>query len=66
MKKFFFVILILLGNKLFSQTFDLRKANWGMTVEEILKSEYPLRPVEISTNRVEYPLFRICNSEAIS
>jgi hypothetical protein len=34
-------------------TYDVRKANWGMTIEEVVKSEYPLTP-KYNDNEVEF------------
>jgi hypothetical protein len=49
-------------DSLYSQTtFDVRKVNWGMTIQEVISSEYPLTP-QTKGNEVEFYNVDIGNS----
>lgn len=36
--------------------YDVRKVDWGMTVEEVLKAELPLKPVEQKQNELSFEI----------
>ena len=54
-------IIYMSNSIVLAQNFDVRKVNWGMTVHEVINSEYPMKP-EINGNEVHFYNVDIGNS----
>lgn len=52
MKKYLFILLFINGLSIYSQN-DVRGVKWGSTIDEVIKSEYPLNPI-IKENEVRF------------
>jgi len=60
-KKIFLIALNILPILIFGQSqFDVRKAHWGMTIENVISSEYPLQPIK-GNGKLEYSKVDIGN-----
>lgn len=55
------IFLQLFAFTLIAQNFDVRKVNWGMTMQEVINSEYPMRASK-DGNEVEFKNVEIGNS----
>ncbi len=65
MKNLIILIYLLFGISVYSQSvspqYDIRKANWGMPITEVMSSEYPLTPTLIKDNSIEYDNVELSN-----
>lgn len=55
---FFFTITVQ------AQNYDVRKARWGMTINEVVSSEYPLVPSKSNEKEIRFDNIQILNNKA--
>jgi hypothetical protein len=58
---FFFFAIIISGQ----EKYDVRKIKWGMTINEVMASEYPLIPSEKKSEQLEYLNVEIGNGQKV-
>lgn len=66
MKYFITLLIIITSNYIFSQVnYDVRKTKWGMTISEVIASEYPLTPSSNNSDELEYANVKLSNGHSV-
>jgi hypothetical protein len=61
MRKILLLGILLTCNSIFAQEFDVRNAKWGMSINEVMSSEYPLTPDDKDSGELEYKNVELSN-----
>lgn len=56
MKNILLIVFVLFNITVFAQDqeYDVRKTRWGMSIIEVMSSEYPLTPDKSDENELEF------------
>jgi len=66
MKLFLIFFATILWNTLYSQENDVRKTRWGMTMAEVITSEYPMTPNKVTDSELIYENVELSHSQLVT